>query len=425
MITELDKFYKLFISQGFRYTTDSRKIERGAIFFALKGDNFNGNQYAIQAIRDGASYAVVDEDVGHDVKLIKVENVLRFFQQVANMQRRAFDIPVIAIAGSNGKTTSKNLIHAVLSKRFKTHVTAGNFNNHIGVPMTLLNMPQDTEIAIIEIGTNHPGEIRELCKIVEPNFGVITNIGKEHLEGFGSLEAVAKEESELYAWLHSNDGTAFVNQDDKWLLRMSKSMENKCYYAKSAFSATSLVPSIAFKHQEVDFNSSLMGDYNLDNIALAIAIGDYFQIPVLETSDAISSYEADNNRSQLIIKDQSTIWLDAYNANPSSVTKALENFALLDHEHKYAVLGDMFEMGEHTENEHQAVLDYALSLPLEHVYTLGHSYKAVNKSKNCTSYIHHQELISALSSKSGPSSAFLIKGSRAMKMEDLMQAFDN
>ncbi|MFY0643267.1 MAG: UDP-N-acetylmuramoyl-tripeptide--D-alanyl-D-alanine ligase [Bacteroidia bacterium] len=413
------------MSQGFKYTTDSRNIERGAIYFALKGDNFNGNKYAIQAIRDGASYAVIDEEVGHDIKLIKVDNVLRFFQEVANMQRRAFDIPVIAIAGSNGKTTTKNLVNAVLSKKFKTHVTAGNFNNHIGVPMTLLDMPQETEIAIIEIGTNHPGEIRELCKIVEPNFGLITNIGKEHLEGFGSLEAVAKEESELYAYLHTNNGVVFVNADDQWLTRMSKSLENKSNYAKSEFTEVNLVPSISFEYEGVAFNSSLMGDYNLDNIAAAIQIGQHFGVSLQDCAEAIASYTSENNRSQIIVKGESTVWLDAYNANPTSMNKALENFALLQQEKKYAVLGDMFEMGSQSETEHLEVLEFALSLPLEHIFLLGERFKTASAGKNCTAFTDKALLMEALTEHSTPSSAFLIKGSRAMRMEDLLEAFHN
>ena len=222
---QVSEFYNHFIKANFNFTTDSRKISSGCVFFALKGDNFNGNSFAIKALEQGASFAVVDESVGTDKRLILVDDVLTYMQELAHFHRKCFDIPVVGICGSNGKTTTKNLIYRVLAKKYKTHCTQGNFNNHIGVPITLLEMPQDAEVAIIELGTNSPGEIAELCSITNPNYGLITNIGKEHLEGFGTLEAVAKEESEIYHYLLKNKGTAFINADDDWLSRMSRGLE--------------------------------------------------------------------------------------------------------------------------------------------------------------------------------------------------------
>ena len=219
---QIELFYNLFTECDYKFTTDSRSIARGSIFFALKGDNFNGNLFAIDALKKGASYAVVDEQLEKNNKLILVDNVLTFMQELASFHRKCFDIPIIAIGGSNGKTTTKNLIVNVLKQKFKAHCTQGNFNNHIGVPITILNIPMDCEVAIIELGTNHPGEIEALCKITAPTHGLITNIGKEHLEGFGTLEAVAKEESEIYHYLLKNNGAAVVNKDDVWLKRMSR-----------------------------------------------------------------------------------------------------------------------------------------------------------------------------------------------------------
>ncbi|MGB0851484.1 MAG: UDP-N-acetylmuramoyl-tripeptide--D-alanyl-D-alanine ligase, partial [Bacteroidia bacterium] len=314
---DLIKFYNLFIDCGFKFTTDSRAISKGMIFFALKGENFNGNLFAVKALEEGASYAVVDEDMGTDPRLINVEDVLTFMQKVASFHRKCYDIPVIGICGSNGKTTSKNLIYNVLAKKYKTHCTKGNFNNHIGVPITLLQMPQDAEMAIVELGTNNPGEIAKLCQIANPNYGLITNIGKEHLEGFGTLEAVAKEESEIYHHILKNKGTAFVNQDDEWLTRMSRSLDHKVMYTKESCTNVQHVPTVSFTYKDVQFSSSLMGDYNMDNIMLAIAIGEHFNVDIKNISEAISEYIPDNNRSQLITKDSNTILLDAYNANPS------------------------------------------------------------------------------------------------------------
>jgi UDP-N-acetylmuramoyl-tripeptide--D-alanyl-D-alanine ligase len=257
---DINRFYKLFINQEFRFSTDSRNIDEGCIFFALKGAHFNGNEYAAQAIEAGAAFAVIDEGEAADEKIIKVENVLQYFQKLAQFHRNCFDLPLIGIAGSNGKTTCKNLIYSVLQKKFSCHCTSGNFNNHIGVPITLLKMPVNTEIAIIELGTNSPGEIEELCAIAAPNFGLITNIGKEHLEGFGTLEAVAREESEIYLHLMKNGGTAFINENDDCLLRMSRNLDQKLYYSQNQVEIQSLVPEIKFSYENVEFSSVLMGD---------------------------------------------------------------------------------------------------------------------------------------------------------------------
>lgn len=418
---ELDEFYKLFISYGSRYSTDTRKLERGDIFFALKGDNFNGNTYAMQALKDGASYAVVDEKVGEDVRLIQVDNVLRFFQRVANLNRRAYSIPLIAIAGSNGKTTTKNLISAVLSTKYKTHVTKGNLNNHIGVPMTLLDTPQDAEIAVIELGTNSPGEIKELCNIVEPNYGLITNIGKEHLEGFRDLEAVANEESELYHYLLKNDGLAFVNADDDWLKRMSRSIARQHFYQKNDVNVHSLVPLISFEYKGRKVDTKLMGDYNLDNILTAIAIGEHFLVSADDIAKAISEYTPDNNRSQYLEFGSNKVWLDAYNANPSSMEKAIQNFKKIEGA-KVLVLGDMFEMGSHAAVEHQALLDLCASLGFEQVYLLGEEFGKTSLKGGQTHFHSMEDLQKAILNKAHQNTHFLVKGSRGMKMERALEA---
>ena len=417
---DIVKFYNLFTECDFQFTTDSRSISKGDIFFALKGDNFNGNTYAKQALNDGAAYAVVDEIEEQDGRLIKVDDVLQFMQDLARFHRSCFDIPVIGICGSNGKTTSKNLIQIVLKSKYKTHCTAGNFNNHIGVPITLLLMPQNTEIAIVELGTNSPGEIEMLCNIARPNYGLITNIGKEHLEGFGTLEAVAKEESEIYRHINENDGHIFLNADDKWLTRMSRSITKKLSHSKSNVEIKSLVPNIHFEYKGLSFNSELMGDYNLDNILLAIAIGEHFNVPLENIKDAISSYEPDNNRSQLLKRGTNTIILDAYNANPSSMQVAIRNFANMPQSKKVLILGDMFEMGPTANQEHDELLQWCSQFNFNQIYTLGQHFASISQNSGISTPSNMETLGAIIKNEKYQETAFLIKGSRGMKMERVL-----
>ena len=414
---QVSEFYNHFIKANFNFITDSRKISSGCVFFALKGDNFNGNSFAIKALEQGASYAVVDENVGTDKRLILVDDVLTYMQELAHFHRKCFDIPVVGICGSNGKTTTKNLIYRVLAKKYKTHCTQGNFNNHIGVPITLLEMPQDAEVAIIELGTNSPGEIAELCSITNPNYGLITNIGKEHLEGFGTLEAVAKEESEIYHYLLKNKGTAFINADDDWLSRMSRGLENKVLFTKADCTIETLVPTIQFSYKNVSFTSSLMGDYNLDNILTAIAIGEHLRVDLQYIRDGIAEYQPDNNRSQLIQKGTNTILLDAYNANPSSMQVAISNFAKMPQIQKVLILGDMFEMGPTANQEHDELLQWCTQFGFTKIYTLGDHFAAISVNSDISTPSSMEKLGEEIKTVDYQNTAFLIKGSRGMKME--------
>lgn len=417
---QVSEFYNHFIKANFNFITDSRKISSGCVFFALKGDNFNGNSFAIKALEQGASYAVVDENVGTDKRLILVDDVLTYMQELAHFHRKCFDIPVVGICGSNGKTTTKNLIYRVLAKKYKTHCTQGNFNNHIGVPITLLEMPQDAEVAIIELGTNSPGEIAELCSITNPNYGLITNIGKEHLEGFGTLEAVAKEESEIYHYLLKNKGTAFVNADDDWLSRMSRGLENKILFTKADCKIETLVPTIQFSYKNVSFTSSLMGDYNLDNILTAIAIGEHLRVDLQYIRDGIAEYQPDNNRSQLIQKGTNTILLDAYNANPSSMQVAISNFAKMPQIQKVLILGDMFEMGPTANQEHDELLQWCTQFGFTKIYTLGDHFAAISVNSDISTPSSMEKLGEEIKTVDYQNTAFLIKGSRGMKMERIV-----
>ncbi|MDG2455148.1 MAG: UDP-N-acetylmuramoyl-tripeptide--D-alanyl-D-alanine ligase [Bacteroidia bacterium] len=417
---ELQSFYTLFVQCNFKFTTDSRAITDGCIFFALRGDHFNGNTFALQALEQGALFAVVDENVSEDERCILVQDVLLFMQKLASFHRKCFDIPVLAICGSNGKTTTKNLIYNVLAKKYKTHCTQGNFNNHIGVPLTLLQMPQDTEVAIIELGTNSPGEIKELCTIADPNYGLITNIGKEHLEGFGTLEAVAKEESEIYHYLLNHSGSAFINSDDEWLTRMSRRIEQKIFFSKRDCIISALVPAIAFTYKSVAFTSPLMGDYNLDNILTAIAIGEHLNVRIEDIRDAIVAYQPDNNRSQLLKKGSNTLLLDAYNANPSSMQVAIRNFAKMPQKDKVLILGDMFEMGPTANQEHDELLQWASNFGFAKIYTLGDHFAAISSNSGCITSATMEELGTQIKDANYQNTAFLIKGSRGMKMERVL-----
>ena len=417
---QLELFYNLFTECDYKFTTDSRSIPEGSIFFALKGNNFNGNLFAIEALKKGASYAVVDEIKENNNKLILVDDVLTFMQELANFHRRCFDIPVIAIGGSNGKTTTKNLILNILKQRLKAHCTQGNFNNHIGVPITLLQIPIDCEVAIIELGTNNHGEIAKLCKITAPTHGLITNIGKEHLEGFGTLEAVAKEESELYHYLLKNNGLAFVNQDDEWLTRMSRSIKNIQYYSKKDVSIQSIVPSIEISVENEKIKSTLMGDYNLENIQAAMAVGKHLGLSNEAIRLGIESYIPENNRSQWIHKGSNRILLDAYNANPSSMQVAIENFSKIPNKKQILVLGDMFEMGDQAEKEHLDLLIWAKQFEFESIYLLGEHFYQVSANCGLETFSSMKVLGETLKSKNHNDTAILIKGSRGMKMERVL-----
>jgi len=428
---QIADLYQKFISNGMSFSTDSRKLKSGDIFFALKGDNFNGNQFASKALELGASIVVVDEEVdGDPSKLMRCDNVLSTFQALAQHHRRQFDIPVIAIAGSNGKTTTKELLTACLSAKYAVHATKGNFNNHIGVPITLLEMSETAEIAVIEIGTNSFGEIAFLCDLLEPNFGLITNIGKEHLEGFGNIEGVAKEESELYQHLHKHNGFAFVNLDDVYLNRMSHRLLEKRGYsltveADDFFKATSLIPGIELKSGETTFRSRLQGQHNAENMAAAISVSRHFDVVDEKIGEALLGYRSSNNRSEWREIGSNSFLLDAYNANPSSMVAALNTFALASHNRKVMLLGDMFELGDLAYEEHEKVAKMAWSIPNAEVYLVGDSFMEVCKKHGKEGFKDVRSLTTFLVDIGYADTWFLIKGSRSMRMEDALSAFES
>lgn len=415
----IEKLYSLFLKQQI-VDTDTRKIRNGSLFFALKGDNFNGNKFAAEALNQGARYAIIDEvEYQTHPNTILVEDVLTKLQQLANHHRKQLKTTIIALTGSNGKTTTKELINCVLSSKYKTTATIGNLNNHIGVPLTLLTLTSETEIGIIEMGANHLKEIESLCKITEPNFGFITNFGKAHLEGFGSVHGIIKAKSELYVFLRNSNGIAFINNDDTKQVQQSKGIKTITFNNKSIVFIEAK-PFVKVKFKEIDINSQLIGKYNYNNIAAAIAIGNYFNVAMNDIKIAIENYTPSNNRSQIIRKGTNKIILDAYNANPSSMQAVLENFSQLEDEHKIVILGDMFELGESAAIEHQKIAELAAnSSNFNEVYLIGKAFSATS-AKNAFIFESFENFKNTTNFIKFKNSSILIKGSRGMALERIL-----
>jgi UDP-N-acetylmuramoyl-tripeptide--D-alanyl-D-alanine ligase len=418
------KLHRLFLSSS-GISIDTRKVQYGNIFFCLKGERFNANQFAQKALENGAIYVVIDEEEYYiDDRTILVSNVLEYLQQLAAFHRRQFNIPFIGITGTNGKTTTKELVNAVLSKGFKTHATKGNFNNHIGVPLTLLSLPKDTEIAIIEMGANHIGEIAELCKIAEPNYGIITSIGKAHLEGFGSIEGVIKTKTELYKSVEESAGTLFVNAEDNRLMELSEGVERRTYGKSSdadiTFEENTNSAFASLIWQNLEISSQLVGGYNVDNMAAAIAIGDYFQIKPQQIALALREYVPENKRSQWLKTDKNEIVLDAYNANPSSMDVSLNSFMSIDHPNKWIILGDMLELGKDSQEEHSDILDKLADFDNKQILLVGPEFLKSNKEKRFHSFETTQGANEFILANPITNALILVKGSRGIALENLL-----
>ena len=422
---DIKEIYKRFKECG-TVSTDTRKIDKDVMFFALKGANFNGNEFASQALAMGAKYVVIDEEkYKADDRYILVKDVLEALQNLAHFHRKQFNIPFIAITGSNGKTTTKELVNAVLSKKYKTYATKGNLNNHIGIPLTLLAIQEDVEMAVIEMGANHQKEIEGYCKYTEPTHGLITNIGKAHLEGFGGIEGVKKGKGELYDYLLANKGVAFINSTHEVLTEISAFPDPVLYAAKNNFSYNELVesnPFVKYKSEEGQIiETHLTGEYNFDNISAALCVGKYFQVLSKDANAAVAAYDPQNNRSQFVKKASNTVLLDAYNANPSSMKAAIENFASLQVKGKILILGDMFELGEESIGEHKAIGKLIASLKFDQVFLCGKNMKyASEEIKNAYYFESKKELELYLKNNKLEDSTILLKGSRGMGLEDLM-----
>lgn len=417
----IESLYKIY-SQHFLVDTDSRKIRKNTIYFALKGENFNGNIFAEEALKKGAIYSIVDEEkFATNDNIILVDNVLKTLQELATFHRKELKIPIIGLTGSNGKTTTKELINTVLETQFKTTATIGNLNNHIGVPLTLLSMTPKTEIGIVEMGANHHKEIEFLCSVANPDFGYITNFGKAHLEGFGSIEGVIEAKSELYDYLKNNDKTAFVNTNDA--IQVEKTIEINSIPLSDSIELVEANPNVKIKFNNLTIQTNLIGTYNFSNISAAITIGQYFKINNKNIKKALENYESTNNRSQIIkTKNNNTIVLDAYNANPTSMKAALENFNAINSDNKIVILGDMFELGRESEKEHQFISNYCKELNLKNTFLIGELF---NQTKTSFTRFKTFELLQKyLENTTYKNQHILIKGSRGMALERVLNFID-
>ncbi len=426
---EITNLYQLFRQNPF-ITTDSRNIPVNSIFFALKGDHFNGNSYAVEALSKGATYAVIDEpEFAINDRTILVDDVLTCLHELARHHRDQLKLQILAITGTNGKTTTKELIAAVLSKKYKISFTQGNLNNHIGVPLTILTMTPETEIGIVEMGANHPGEIKILCEIANPDFGIVTNMGKAHLEGFGSFEGVIKTKTELYDFLKINGGKCFINDDNPLLNKQAKDLE-KITYGKStqcfmpgelATTGYNLVVKTLFPKGWLYLKSKLIGDYNFENLLAAACVGKYFEVDPLLIQEALEEYTPANNRSQLIRKGMNTIIMDAYNANPTSMMMALTNFVSIKNDQKCIILGDMLELGEVSNEEHQKIADFVESQNFADVFFVGPQFKKSITGKEKKKFGDAELLSNYLKTQPIENKLILIKGSRGIHLEKILE----
>ncbi len=413
--------------------TDTRKLKKGDLFFALKGGNFNGNHFAAAALEAGAAYAIIDEAAYQtDDRMILVPDVLQCLQDLAHHHRRRFNIPFLAITGSNGKTTTKELVHAVLSQKYRCSTTVGNLNNHIGIPLTLLRIPAGTAIAVIEMGANHQKEIEGYCRYTEPTHGLITNLGKAHLEGFGGVEGVRKGKGELFDYLRAHHGQAFILSDDPWLTAMAEGMDAPVFYgtqnAKPNRVSGSVKQSepflVAAIHKGLsipEIKTQLVGDYNLPNVLAAIAAGVVFGVPDASIAAAIEAYKPENSRSQLVQYGSNQVVLDAYNANPSSMRAAIENFQKMPGKDKVLLLGAMAELGPDSLKEHEEIIHLIGKYPWKEVVLVGgdfsriaHPYRQLANSAAARDWLLAQQFKQAL---------LLVKGSRSMQMEKALEGF--
>lgn len=417
--------YDLFIHNP-QITTDSRNCPKGSIFFALKGDKFDGNQYAGKALASGCVYAVIDNpDYYIGERTILVDNVLKTLQQLAHHHRKVLGLPIIGITGTNGKTTTKELLAAVLSTKFNVLYTEGNLNNHIGVPLTLLRLTHDHEMAVIEMGASHPGDIKELVDIVHPNYGIITNVGRAHLEGFGSFEGVIRTKGELYDYIRRSKGKLFIKKENEYLQSIAKSIEQITYgNGDDAFASGQVVrcdPFLVFNWKQQGklhtVETHMIGSYNLDNVLAAVAVGRFFKIPAERISRAIAAYEPTNNRSQFKKTENNELIIDAYNANPSSMKVALDNFIAMPVQPKAIILGDMRELGPTSDELHAEVVEQIKNGQFDKVFLCGEHFSKVGKE--FSPFATTEAMVEELRKQPLKGYHILIKGSHSMGLEKL------
>jgi UDP-N-acetylmuramoyl-tripeptide--D-alanyl-D-alanine ligase len=423
-----DQLYEYF-KESTGVTTDSRNVQKGEIFFALWGESYNGNQFAEEALNKGALLAVIDDPQYESSGTFLVDDCLLELQSLASHHRKQLNIPVIAITGTNGKTTTKELVAAILAKKLKVHFTKGNLNNHIGVPLTILSAPSGTKMMIIEMGANHVGEIRTLCNIAKPDYGIITNIGKAHLEGFGSVDALIRTKIELYEYLRKVNGIAIYNDKNPLLTEKIFKIINRAVPYSDPTGIDLLVDEVpsdlnlcltaTYHHQTYRITTNLFGKYNIENVKAAIAAGLFFEVEMNDVVDAVQNYQPANNRSQIKITKNNTLICDSYNANPTSMISALDSFVQIQAERKLVILGDMLELGEKSDEEHLNLIKSVQSLNLENVILVGNTFHKYSSQKGFISFSDVNKLADYLKAEPVQGRHILIKGSRAIGLEKI------
>lgn len=417
------------IIRGHKITTDTRQIVPGDVFIALKGEHFDGNQYAAEALKKGAFLAIIDTPACRSEGCYLVEDTLVCLQELAHYHRQQLNIPILGITGTNGKTTTKELCNAILSQKYKTFATQGNFNNHIGVPLTLLSMDETTGFGIVEMGANHPGEIQTLCEIADPDFGIVTNIGQAHLEGFGSYENIIATKRALYDYIAKKKGKVFVNAGDPLLMEISQGLERETYgkdgeLLKGEIKQTIpyLVYSLKTRKGDLYVKTHLVGGYNYDNAMAASAVGMYFGVDPLQIQEAIENYKPSNLRSQLIRTDGNTVILDAYNANPSSMKAAVGNFCDMPGKSKIVILGEMLELGTESDKAHEELVELALQGHFDKIFLVGNNFEHCKEKCNFITWFKDTETLSEYLKLSPVKESFIfIKGSRGNKLERIVE----
>lgn len=419
----IEKIYQLY-SEKYVVTTDSRKVEPGCVFVALKGEHFDGNDFAYQVANDNIAACVIADrkDLPHHERLFIVDDSLTTLQELAKLHREKCNTPIIGITGTNGKTTTKELVASVLSQKYNIIYTQGNFNNHLGVPLTLLQIKPDTEIAVVEMGANHPKEIELLCSLAQPNFGIITNIGKAHIECFGSFEGVVKTKNELYDYLRNTNGKVFLNNDNHLLKELAQNLTNVKYgkndnadYHASILSSN---PYLSISWNNNTINTKLVGEYNFENVMAAITVGCYFNVDQKLIIKALESYHPTNNRSQFIKTEKNEVVMDAYNANPVSMSNSVKNFRNISDDNHLLILGDMKELGNESLNEHQEIINLIKELKFNNVILVGSEFNKINH--DFVSFLNVDELIRHINQNEISGMKILVKGSNSIHLEKII-----
>lgn len=420
----IQDLYQIYLSHPV-ISTDTRICTPDSLFFCLKGESFDGNSFAFKALESGVAYVVADDPSLIHTQIIIVDNVLHTLQELAHHHRMQLDIPVIGITGTNGKTTTKELVNTVLKTKYKVVCTKGNLNNHIGVPLTLLSIGHEAEIAVVEMGANHVGEIADLCAIARPNFGIVTNIGKAHLEGFGGVEGIIRTKKALYDSVIDHKGTLFVNGDDTLLMELSKGAITELYGTANGRIFGRIEksePTVSVRVYPMDevIETQLVGDYNLPNILCAIAVGNYFKVDFSSMKNALHDYSPQNNRSQLIKTNYNEVFMDAYNANPSSMDVAISHFLSMDKNKKIAIVGDMKELGEFSSQEHQKIMARFIDHPQVEAYFVGPEFSKIKHDGKLITFACAEDAVNYFSNHPIRDAYILLKGSRGIKMETIL-----